>query len=181
MSTEPLGWPLIVPARVRFAPGPAAPAPGLLAQDDFRRAVDMLPLVSIDLLLRDAEGRYLTGLRSNPPAQGAWFVPGGRIRKNETLARALQRIAREELGVTLPPHAWRPRGVYEHFYDTNFAGESGRSTHYVVLAYEADLTLDIASLPLGQHRRYRWQSAAAIAADPGAHPNTQAYFKESAP
>ena len=155
MSTEPLGWPLIVPARVRFAPGPAAPAPGLLAQDDFRRAVDMLPLVSIDLLLRDAEGRYLTGLRSNPPAQGAWFVPGGRIRKNETLARALQRIAREELGVTLPPHAWRPRGVYEHFYDTNFAGEPGRSTHYVVLAYEADLTLDIASLPLGQHRRYR--------------------------
>lgn len=181
MSTEPLGWPLIVPARVRFAPGPAAPAPGLLAQDDFRRAVQMLPLVSIDLLLRDAEGRYLTGLRSNPPAQGAWFVPGGRIRKNETLARALQRIAREELGVTLPPHAWRPRGVYEHFYDTNFAGEPGRSTHYVVLAYEADLTLDIASLPLGQHRRYRWQSPAAIAADPGAHPNTQAYFKESAP
>ncbi|MCH5770603.1 GDP-mannose mannosyl hydrolase, partial [Salmonella enterica] len=56
----------------------------MLAEDDFRRAVEMLPLVSIDLLLRDAEGRYLTGLRSNPPAQGAWFVPGGRIRKNET-------------------------------------------------------------------------------------------------
>jgi len=81
MSIEPLGWPLIVPSRARPAPAPAAPPPGLLAEDDFRRAVEMLPLVSIDLLLRDADGRYLTGLRSNPPAQGSWFVPGGRIRK----------------------------------------------------------------------------------------------------
>nr|WP_223821465.1 NUDIX domain-containing protein [Achromobacter xylosoxidans] len=181
MSTEPLGWPPFAPPRARCAPAPATQPPGLLAENDFRRAVEMLPLVSIDLLLRDAAGRYLTGLRSNPPAQGSWFVPGGRIRKNETLPRALQRIVREELGLTLPPQAWRPRGVYEHFYGTNFAGEAGRSTHYIVLAYEAELTLDTASLPLGQHRRYRWQPAAAIAADPGAHPYTQAYFKESAP
>ncbi|KAJ8133722.1 hypothetical protein OY671_013064, partial [Metschnikowia pulcherrima] len=143
--------------------GPAAPAPGSSAEDDFRRAVEMSPSVSIDSSSRDAEGRYSTGMRSNPPAQGAWFVPGGRIRKNETSARASQRIAREESGVTSPPHAWRPRGVYEHFYDTNFAGEPGRATHYVVLAYEADSTSDTASSPSGQHRRYRWQSPAAIA------------------
>ncbi|WP_230846571.1 NUDIX domain-containing protein, partial [Achromobacter xylosoxidans] len=110
MSTEPLGWPPFAPPRARCAPAPATQPPGLLAESDFRRAVEMLPLVSIDLLLRDAEGRYLTGLRSNPPAQGSWFVPGGRIRKNETLPRALQRIVREELGLTLPPQAWRPRG-----------------------------------------------------------------------
>lgn len=153
----------------------------MLAQADFRQAVEMLPLVSIDLLLRDANGRYLTGLRTNPPARGAWFVPGGRIRKNESLRNALRRIANDELGLAIAAEAWTPRGVYEHFYGTNFAGEAGRSTHYVVLAYEADLTLDAGNLPLGQHRRYRWQSPAAIAADPGAHPNTQAYFKESAP
>lgn len=179
MSTEPLGWPPL--ARMPAARGPAALPPGMLAAADFRRAVEMLPLVSIDLLLRDSGGRYLTGLRRNPPAQGAWFVPGGRIRKNETLPQALQRIAREELGLALPAQAWRPRGVYEHFYGTNFAGETGRTTHYIVLAYEAELTLDCVSLPPGQHRRYRWQPAAAIAADPGAHPYTQAYFKESAP
>ncbi|CAB3739637.1 GDP-mannose mannosyl hydrolase [Achromobacter deleyi] len=181
MSTEPLGWPALAGVRARPAPRPAPATPGLLPEDDFRRAVQMLPLVSIDLLLRDPAGRYLTGLRCNPPAQGAWFVPGGRVRKDETLAQALRRLAREELGLTLPPQAWRPRGVYEHFYGTNFAGENGRSTHYIVLAYEAQLALDTASLPLGQHRRYRWQPPAAIAADPGAHPYTQAYFKESAP
>ncbi|MCS3504626.1 colanic acid biosynthesis protein WcaH [Achromobacter sp. JUb104] len=179
MSTSPLGWPA---ARTGPASG-AATAPsvtpeGVLPPADFRHAVQMLPLVSIDLLLRDAGGRYLTGLRTNPPARGAWFVPGGRIRKNEPLRAALDRIAREELGLAIAPDAWTPRGVYEHFYGTNFAGEAGRSTHYVVLAYEAELSLDTASLPRGQHHGYRWLQAEEIAADPGVHPYTQAYFKE---
>ncbi|WP_438800844.1 GDP-mannose mannosyl hydrolase [Achromobacter pestifer] len=169
MSTRPLGWPEQRKATVRD---------GVLAQAEFRQAVEMLPLVSIDLLLRDAAGRYLTGLRANPPAQGAWFVPGGRIRKNETLRDALRRIARDELGIPVSELAWTPRGVYEHFYGTNFAGEAGRSTHYVVLAYEAELSLDVSSLPQAQHRSYRWLPARALAADPGVHPYTQAYFKE---
>ncbi|WP_447920910.1 GDP-mannose mannosyl hydrolase [Achromobacter aegrifaciens] len=173
MSTRPLGWPERPGLQRR-----AAARGGMLAQAEFRQAVEMLPLVSIDLLLRDAAGRYLTGLRANPPAQGVWFVPGGRIRKNETLRDALRRIARDELGVPVTELAWTPRGVYEHFYGTNFAGEAGRSTHYVVLAYEAELSLDISSLPQAQHRSYRWLPAKAIAADPGVHPYTQAYFKE---
>jgi len=171
MSTKPLGWPG-QDARADTAPD------GMLAQADFRQAVEMLPLVSIDLLLRDANGRYLTGLRTNPPARGAWFVPGGRIRKNESLRSALRRIARDELGLPIAAEVWTPRGVYEHFYGTNFAGEAGRSTHYVVLAFEAELSLNAASLPQAQHRSYRWLPAEEIAADPGVHPYTQAYFKE---
>ena len=155
------------------ASGAAEPAGGLLSPADFRRAVEMLPLVSIDLLPHDGQGRYLTGLRSNPPAQGAWFVPGGRIRKNEPLALALDRIAREELGLHAMAAAWTPCGVHEHFYSTNFAGEINRSTHYIVLAYEAERALDPASLPHAQHRGYRWLSPAAIVADPDVHPYTR--------
>ena len=80
------------------ASGAAEPAGGLLSPADFRRAVEMLPLVSIDLLLHDGQGRYLTGLRSNPPAQGAWFARRAHP-QNEPLALALDRIAREELGL----------------------------------------------------------------------------------
>ncbi len=177
MSTSPLGWPG-APVPVPTAVTAHAASTGVLPRADFRQAVEMLPLVSIDLLLRDGAGRYLTGLRTNPPARGAWFVPGGRIRKNEPLRAALDRIAREELGLAIAPESWTPRGVYEHFYGTNFAGEAGRSTHYVVLAYEAELSLDTATLPRGQHHGYRWLQAEEIAADPGVHPYTQAYFKE---
>lgn len=156
---------------------------GRLSTERFRAAVDMLPLVSIDLLVRDPRGRYLLGLRGNPPAQGRWFVPGGRVRKGEPLARALERLAGEELGMALPPARWRLRGVYEHFYDVNFAGESGMPTHYVVLAYQTQLPAGplAAALPATQHLGYRWDTPEDAAADADVHPYTQAYFTEQHP
>ncbi|WP_218831518.1 GDP-mannose mannosyl hydrolase [Bordetella genomosp. 9] len=161
----------------------ASPGAGRLSTERFREAVDMLPLVSIDLLLRDAGGRYLLGLRGNPPAQGRWFVPGGRIRKSETLAQALERLAAEELGMTLPPASWRLHGVYEHFYDVNFAGESGMPTHYVVLAYETQLPSGplATALPATQHLGYRWDTPEDAARDADVHPYTKAYFTEQHP
>lgn len=140
----------------------------------------MLPLVSIDLLVCDADGRYLLGLRGNPPASGRWFVPGGRIRKGETLDRAMTRLTREELGKAMALSRWSLRGVYEHFYDVNFAGESGRRTHYVVLAYQTRLPagpLDL-GLPADQHLGFRWDTPAQAAVDPEVHPYTRAYFTE---
>ncbi|MDX3905542.1 MAG: NUDIX domain-containing protein [Pigmentiphaga sp.] len=157
---------------------PALPPTGLLSADDFRKAVAMVPLVSIDLLLRNSWGAYLLGLRVNPPARDTWFVPGGRIRKNESLAHARTRIAREELGLELPASAWVSRGVYEHFYQTNFADESGQATHYVVLAFEAQLGTAPPDFPRDQHRRYCWMPAASAGSHPSVHPYTQAYFKE---
>jgi colanic acid biosynthesis protein WcaH len=154
--------------------------PGVWCAADFRAAVEMLPLVSVDLLLRNKDGAYLLGLRSNPPAQGSWFVPGGRIRKGETLKDALRRIALDELALDMPPARWTLRGVYEHFYDVNFAGEAGRSTHYVVLAFETRLAGAVQHLPHTQHSSYRWMEPARAADDGSVHPYTQAYFKESA-
>lgn len=158
-------------------------AAGRLSTERFRAAVDMLPLVSIDLLVRDQRGRYLLGLRGNPPAQGRWFVPGGRIRKGEALAQALERLAGEELGMTLPPAHWRLRGVYEHFYDINFAGEHGMPTHYVVLAYQTQLPAGplASALPASQHLGYRWDTPEDAAADAQVHPYTKAYFTEQHP
>ncbi|WP_157122316.1 GDP-mannose mannosyl hydrolase [Bordetella flabilis] len=156
------------------------PSTGRLSTERFREAVDMLPLVSIDLLVRDGRGRYLLGLRGNPPASGHWFVPGGRIRKGETLSLALRRLMHEELGMALPPQLWRLQGVYEHFYDVNFAGEAGMPTHYVVLAYHLQLPAGPlgVTLPATQHLGYRWDAPEDAAADADVHPYTKAYFTE---
>ena len=59
------------------------------------------PLISIDLLVQNEHGEYLLGLRNNRPAQGYWFVPGGRVLKNETLDGAFKRLTFEELGIEL--------------------------------------------------------------------------------
>src|SRR4051812_4136657 len=104
-----------------------------LDHDIFRCVVQSAPLVSIDLLVRDRRGRYLLGRRKNRPAQGAWFVPGGRVWKDETLDAAFLRLTQAELGRRVARAAAELAGVYEHLYDDNFAG-TDFSTHYIVLA-----------------------------------------------
>ncbi|AOY98935.1 GDP-mannose mannosyl hydrolase [Cupriavidus sp. USMAHM13] len=152
-----------------------------LAAEVFRQAVAALPLVSIDLLVEDHLGRFLLGRRSNPPAQGSWFVPGGRIRKGERRLEALRRLLQEELGLApdaVPAQELEFRGVYEHFYDINFAGEAGNPTHYVVLAYALRWPGGDAALPLAQHGAYRWLTAEQVLADDGVHAYVKAYFAE---
>jgi colanic acid biosynthesis protein WcaH len=106
-----------------------------LPADEFLALVKNAPLVSIDLIVENNNGEILVGRRKNSPAKDSWFVPGGRIRKDETLDVALARITREELGTETPRVKADFLGVFEHFYSDNFAGVSGVGTHYVVLAF----------------------------------------------
>lgn len=149
---------------------------GWLSRADLKQVVALAPLVSIDLLVRDPAGRLLVGLRSNPPAQGTWFVPGGRVLKNETLAQAFARLCRDELGVPLEIADAKFRGVYEHFYNVDFTGDRTASTHYVVLAYEFARPAALTGLPQAQHRDYRWIGAEEAQSDAAVHENTRAYF-----
>lgn len=63
-----------------------------LKLDTFRTVVESTPLVSIDLVVRNQQGNILLGERTNRPAQGYWFVPGGRILKDETFEGAFKRL-----------------------------------------------------------------------------------------
>ncbi|HTJ92649.1 MAG TPA: GDP-mannose mannosyl hydrolase [Pararobbsia sp.] len=149
-----------------------------LAERDFLGVVNHTPLVAIDLIVRDVKGRYLLGRRVNKPAQGAWFVPGGRIQKNESLDAAFARLTGEELGLaTLERADASLIGVYEHFYDDNFSGVEGIGTHYVVLGYRIRSAVHLPHLPMDQHSDYRWASATDILDDPTVHRHTRAYFE----
>lgn len=147
-----------------------------LSTQDFLTVVRLAPLVSLDLVVLDPRGRVLVGLRSNRPAEGYWFVPGGRIQKDERLDAAFRRLTGEELGRPLSLSDASPLGVYEHLYEDNFAGEPGVSTHYVVIAHRIELDLDLAALPGAQHARWRWMHPDALRDDPTVHANTRAYF-----
>ncbi|MEB3242395.1 MAG: NUDIX domain-containing protein [Cyanobacteriota bacterium] len=149
----------------------------MLDPEAFLAVVRDAPLVAIDLLLEDPDGRLLVGLRQNEPARGWWFVPGGRVRKGEALAEALARIARSELALPLALADCRLEGVFEHHYPTNFAGVEGVATHYVVLAYRRRLTAVPPLRSDAQHQALRWLTAAELRADPRVHPNTRAYAR----
>ncbi|HWO42175.1 MAG TPA: GDP-mannose mannosyl hydrolase [Candidatus Eisenbacteria bacterium] len=148
-----------------------------LDQASFLQIVRLAPLVSIDIIVRNDKGEVLLGLRKNAPARGMWFVPGGRIYKNERLSDAFARLARSELKITADIRETRFVGVFEHFYDENPAGDPAFGTHYIVLAHSINLGLRESDLPLDQHAKYRWLTEAAILQATDVHPHVKAYVK----
>ncbi len=127
----------------------------LLDKQTFLTVVEHTPLVAIDLVVCSGQ-QVLMGERLNQPAAGYWFVPGGRVFKNETLPVAFGRISSVELGTACEIKSARLLGAFTHLYDNNFAEVAGIGTHYVVLAYRLDLELDLSALPTVQHQDYRW-------------------------
>lgn len=148
-----------------------------MTDEDFLHIVQATPLVSIDLVLRDETGRALLGKRLNRPAQHSWFVPGGRIRKNERVQEALKRIAQRELGVTIAKA--RLIGVFDHIYPDNFLGVADVNTHYVVIGFAAALSNRTAFTPDEQHAALEWWSVEDLLRSPEVHENTKAYFRVS--
>ena len=147
----------------------------MLELETFKTVVASTPLVSIDLVVKNSQGKVLLGLRNNRPAQGYWFVPGGRIRKDESMKKAFTRLVSAELGVECTMDQAKFLGSYEHFYQDNFSG-TDFSTHYVVLGYSLTLDIDLAALPDEQHHDYRWFTVAELLASPSVHQHTKDYF-----
>jgi colanic acid biosynthesis protein WcaH len=146
-----------------------------LSQEDFATVVRSTPLVSVDLIVENERGEFLLGKRTNRPAQGFWFVPGGRVQKDEQFESAFERLTLAELGLRLPMSAGQFYGVWQHFYDDNFSG-TDFSTHYVVLGFRLKVNQADLRLPDSQHDDYRWLEQAALLASDNVHDNSRAYF-----
>lgn len=149
----------------------------MLENEPFLNMVASMPLVSVDLVVVRGGCEVLLGLRNNRPAQGYWFVPGGRVLKDERRADALSRVALRELGLNLAEQPPAFIGPFEHFYTDCFAGEVGVSTHYVVLAHRVEVPVGF-EVQAGddQHSALRWWPIDQAAHDPAVHDYSRAYL-----
>tara|TARA_R110000850_G_scaffold161802_1_gene286408 strand:- start:4270 stop:4758 length:489 start_codon:yes stop_codon:yes gene_type:complete len=142
----------------------------------FSTVIQSTPLVSIDLVVINNEGQAFLGQRLNRPAKGNWFVPGGRILKNESLAQAFKRLTLEELGTEYSIDQAKLQGPYDHFYNDNVFDEAF-STHYVAIAFVLKLEHSLDNLPVNiQHNGYKWFAINELLQDAAVHTNTKAYF-----
>jgi colanic acid biosynthesis protein WcaH len=148
----------------------------MLPENVFKGVIESTPLISIDLIVRNDAGKVLLGKRLNRPARGYWFVPGGRVLKDETIESAFSRLVKQELGCEKLESTFK--GVYEHFYDDNFYGESF-STHYIVLAYEVIFNENLHTLPLEQHSKYKWFTQSEILESEMTHEHSKWYFQKN--
>lgn len=147
-----------------------------LSDTDFREVIKYTPLVSIDFIVTNKKGEVLLGLRKNRPAKDFWFVPGGRIFKNETINEAFGRISENEFGERMDLAKASFLGIYEHFYNDNIIKDDTFGTHYIVLGYALPAELSILNCPTEQHKEYRWFSMETLFSSSDVHDNTKAYF-----
>jgi colanic acid biosynthesis protein WcaH len=150
--------------------------------ETFQTVVFLAPLVSVDLVLVRGAKEVLLGLRTNRPAQGCWFVPGGRIYKNERIDAALVRVADKELGLGAQlvsrQLSCRLLGVFEQFYDDCFSGAKGITTHYVSMAHVVPVHAEFC-LPTAdeQHVMLRWWPIADALVSPDVHQYCKEYLR----
>jgi len=141
----------------------------------FETVIDSTPLISIDLVVKNQLGQALLGFRTNRPAQDYWFVPGGRIQKNESMKAAFTRLCENELGLTCAIEDAKCLGYFEHFYDDSVFGDHV-STHYVVLGYEIIVDESQLSLPTEQHSQYQWFDVNTLLTQENVHQHSKWYF-----
>lgn len=147
----------------------------MLPLNTFKTIIENTPLVSIDFVVYNQKGEVLLGKRNNRPAQGCWFVPGGRIKKDELMSAAFKRLTKNELGVEFNISQAELIGPFEHLYVDNVSGEDF-STHYIALGYRLIINDSLLSLPTEQHNQYIWLPETELLKHPNIHKHTLWYF-----
>jgi colanic acid biosynthesis protein WcaH len=143
----------------------------------FSDVIKNTPLVSIDLVVVNENGQALLGQRLNRPAKGYWFVPGGRIQKNERIETAFKRLTLDELGTEFSIEQAQLLGPFTHLYADNVFGEEF-GTHYVAIAYRLVVNSQELNLPIDkQHDAYKWLEVEPLLNDDSVHIHTKWYFE----
>ena len=88
-----------------------------------------LPRLAVGGLLVEGDSILLVR-RKNPPAQGLWTLPGGRVRAGERLRMALKREFLEETGLVVEPVA-----LADVFEVIQKGEDDSLRFHYVILDY----------------------------------------------
>lgn len=102
----------------------------------FAFAASVVPMVNVDLLIRDKQGRILLAWREDKFCGGVWHIPGGIVRFKETLLHRVEQVALTEIGQ--PVHANPvPLAINEIMSAHQERG------HFISFLYECRLTEDL--------------------------------------
>jgi len=141
----------------------------MLPIDVFQTVIENTPLFAIDLVVVNEMDELLVGKRLNAPAKNWWFVPGGRVFKNESLSDAFIRLSGSELGVQYSLTQAHLLGVFEHFYNDSVF-DPNTSTHYINATHLLRVEMEELNLPTeDQHSNYRWVNLSDVETDTTIH------------
>jgi colanic acid biosynthesis protein WcaH len=116
-----------------------------IPEEQYAEMIRVLPVLCVDVILKNRDGKYLLLKRRNDPKRGRWWPVGGRVLRGETLEEAARRKTREETG--LSARAPRFVGYFELFSGRGpFDASPGYHTVSIVFSASVDdreeVTLD---------------------------------------
>lgn len=130
------------------------------------------PVIAIDLIILDQYNNILLGKRMKKPAQGFYYVPGGRLRKLENIDFAILRILKIETNIENFIHYY-----FLHHYEQFFSSKIKR--HYITLTHVVRIDPSKNNIrPDSQHDELKWFNLFQIEDSPMVHKNIIDYVHE---
>ena len=111
---------------------------GKLSDELYTKFHESMPIFCVDIVLKNSEGGFLLVKRSNEPANGQWWLPGGRLLRNETIDEAAVRKIKEEVGLDIKLFKGMNKCYELIFNDSPFS--HGRGTHNVTTCVSAEVS-----------------------------------------
>ena len=111
----------------------------LIPTDKYKEILAVLPILCVDIVIKNPKGEYMLLKRSNEPKKDQWWVIGGRVLKGETLEQAVVRKVKQETNIEVK--SMRPIGYYELVQGVNPFGLPFEY-HTVSVVFETVLSSD---------------------------------------
>jgi len=103
-----------------------------LPEEVFQFASSITPMINVDLLIKDKQGRILLSWRDDEQCGTGWHIPGGIVRFKERLEDRIQKTAKNEIGTEVEINL-QPLELHEIMMPKEIRG------HFISLLYECHL------------------------------------------
>lgn len=132
-----------------------------IPEEIYQTVLRTMPIPCVDLFVFNSAGEVLLVRRTNEPAHGQWWFPGGRVHFGETRETAAMRQLMKECGL----HATSLKELWTR--DVILPLESGtRVSHGITTLYAATVAASSHVLLDEQASDFAWKKPAAWAKEP---------------
>jgi len=124
-----------------------------MSKEEYSKILELTPVCCVDLIVKH-ENKVLLVFRENSPAKNYWFLPGGRIFKNEILTEAVLRKAKEELGIEVK--ILKQLGAYDAIFKESYFKNINSGTHTIGIVFIVEPAKDFKITLDSTHSKFKW-------------------------
>lgn len=95
----------------------------IISDTEYKKIMEYMPVVCVDGLIINENREFLLVKRKNEPLKNEYWLPGGRLHKNEKLEEAIKRKMTEELNIEV--EIIKSLGYFEEFFDNTVQEVNG--------------------------------------------------------